>query len=58
MRQLFQAAWFQLLPVTSLAAVTTGRTEVKILVSFWPEHSYSSDLRALNFKGEHAPRPP
>ena len=24
--------------MTSLAAVTTGRTEVKILVSFWPEH--------------------
>ena len=56
--QLFQAAWFQLLQVTSLAAVTTGRTEVKILVSFWPEHSLRSDLRAPNLKHfleEHAP---
>ena len=44
------AAWFQLLQVTSLAAVTTGRTGVKILVSFWPEHSLRSDLRAPNFK--------
>ena len=43
----FQAPWFQ---VASLAAVTTGRTGVKILVSFWPEHSLRSDLRALNLK--------
>ena len=52
LRQLFQAAWFQLLQVTSLPAVTTGRTWVKILVSFWPDHEHSlrSNLRAPNFR--------
>ena len=38
-----------LVSIASLAAVTTARTGVKILVSFWPEHSLRSDLRALNF---------
>ena len=31
LRRFFQTAWFQLLQVTSLAALTTGRTEVTIL---------------------------
>ena len=38
-RQLFQATWFQLLQVASLASVTTGRPEVKFLVPFWPEYN-------------------
>ena len=45
-RQLFQAAWFQLLQMASLAVVTTGRTGV-------PEQVISAHLI---FLGEHTPR--
>ena len=53
MRQLFQAVWFQLFQGTSLAVETTGKTEVKILVSFWAEYIYiclRSDLSTYFFK--------
>ena len=56
--QLFQAVWSQLLQVTSLAAVTTIRTEVNSLVLFWPQHSLRSNLRAPNFPGGACPPTP
>ena len=34
---------------------TTGRTEVTILVSSWPEHSLTSNLREPIFLGEACP---
>ena len=32
---------------SAFTSCSTGRTEVKVLVSFWPEHGFKSDLEQL-----------